>query len=196
MFKIGITGGIGSGKTTICKIFESLGIPVYYADLEARRLIQEHPALIDGYRKLFGEKAFVHGKLNRSHVANMIFHDPELVSKVNALVHPVVREDFLQWSRQQNAPYVIEEAAVLLESGGNHFLDKIILVSAPEEIRIARVVQRDGINEEDVARRMKHQWNDDKKRQLCNFEITADDNHLVVPQVLKIHFELLQIWDC
>lgn len=196
MLKVGVTGGIGSGKTTICKIFESLGIPVYYADMEARRLIQEHPVLVEGYRKLFGEKAFEYGKLNRSHVAKMIFHDPELILKVNALVHPVVREDFFQWSRRQNAPYVIEEAAVLLEGGGNHLLDKIILVSAPENVRIARVVRRDGMSEEQVLKRMKYQWNDDKKRLFCNFEITADDNHLVVPQVLKIHFELLQIWDC
>ncbi|MGQ1891966.1 dephospho-CoA kinase [Thermophagus sp. OGC60D27] len=192
MLKIGVTGGIGSGKTTVCRIFESLGVPVYYADAEARRLIEQHPLLVDGYRNLFGEESFTDGKLNKSHVARMIFEDRKLIAKVNEMVHPVVRDDFIRWSEKQNAPYVIEEAAVLLEGGGHQFLDKVVLVSASERVRIARVTKRDRVTAEQVRKRMEHQWTDHERRPLADYEIVADDNQLVVPQVLNVHFQLLK----
>jgi dephospho-CoA kinase len=190
--KVGITGGIGSGKTTVCKIFESLGIPVYYADNEAKRLIEEHPRLVSGYKKLFGDEVYRNGKLNKQLVAKVIFEDNKLLNKVNALVHPVVREDFIGWVNKQRAPYVLEEAAVLLESGGHHFLDKVILVTAPETVRIARVIKRDGVASEEVLKRIRNQWPDEKRHRFCDYEILADEKHLVVPQILKIHSELLK----
>ncbi|MDI3520526.1 MAG: dephospho-CoA kinase [Anaerophaga sp.] len=192
MLKVGITGGIGSGKTTVCKIFESLGVPVYYADNEAKRLIEEHPRLVSGYKKLFGDEVYRNGKLNKRLVAKMIFDDSKLLNKVNALVHPVVREDFIGWVNKQRAPYVLEEAAVLLESGGHQFLDKVILVTAPVTVRIARVIKRDGVTPEEVLKRIRNQWPDEKRRRFCNYEVLSDDKHLVVPQILNIHSELLK----
>jgi dephospho-CoA kinase len=168
-----------------------LGIPVYYADNEAKRLIEEHPGLVASYKKLFGDEVYRNGKLNKLLVAKRMFDDCKLLNKINALVHPVVRDDFIDWQKKQEAPYVLEEAAVLLESGGHHFLDKVILVTAPESVRIERVVKRDGVTPEEVLKRIRNQWTDVKRRRFCDYEILADDKHLVVPQILKIHSELL-----
>lgn len=192
MHKIGVTGGIGSGKSTICKIFESLGIPVYYADERARVLVETHPVVVEGYKKLFGENVYTEGKLNREIVARKVFMDKDLLHEVNTLVHPVVRADFSRWVAMQNTSYVIEEAAILLESGGQKHLDNVVLVSAPEALRVKRVMERDGIDKHEVLQRIKNQWSDEQKRPFCDFEIVADGKHLVIPQVLKIHFELLK----
>ncbi|MFW5753914.1 MAG: dephospho-CoA kinase [Marinilabiliaceae bacterium] len=194
MHKIGVTGGIGSGKSTVCKIFEVLGIPVYYADDRAHALILSDPRIRKGYRELFGEKVYENGQLNRKLVADRIFSDRALLEKVNRLVHPVVREDFIQWAVRQDAPYVIEEAAVLLESGGKDLLDFVVVVSAPESLRIQRVAHRDGISEERIQERIKNQWTDRQRRELADYEVLADDRHLVVPQVLQIHTELKKLW--
>ena len=194
MHKVGVTGGIGSGKSTICKVFEVLGIPVYYADERAQTLILTDSRIRKGYKALFGENVYEDGQLNRKLVADRIFSDRTLLENVNHLVHPVVREDFLQWTERQEAPYVIEEAAVLLERGGQHLLDRVIVVSAPESLRIQRVVQRDGTYEEKVKERMKNQWTDQQRRAFADYEVLADDRHLVVPQVLQIHAELEKIW--
>ncbi len=194
MHKIGVTGGIGSGKSTICKIFEVLGIPVYYADERARILILTDTRIRKGYKTLFGENVYKNGQLDRKLVADRIFSDRTLLEKVNRLVHPVVREDFLQWTERQEATYVVEEAAVLLERGGQDLLDRVIVVSAPESLRVKRVVQRDGIHEEKVKERMKNQWTDRQRRRFADYEVLADDRHLEVPQVLQIHAELEKIW--
>ncbi|MFW6043856.1 MAG: dephospho-CoA kinase [Marinilabiliaceae bacterium] len=194
MHKIGVTGGIGSGKSTVCKIFEVLGIPVYYADDRARALILSDPRIRKGYIELFGEKVYQNGQLNRKLVADRIFSDRALLEKVNRLVHPVVREDFIQWAVRQDAPYVIEEAAVLLESGGHDLLDFVVVVSAPESLRIQRVAHRDGISEQRIQERIKNQWTDQQRRELADYEVLADDRHLVVPQVLQIHTELKKLW--
>ncbi|MFO8002493.1 MAG: dephospho-CoA kinase [Marinilabilia sp.] len=192
MYKVGITGGIGSGKSTVCKIFEVLGIPVYYADERARSLIETDSRIKKGYKQLFGEAVYVEGQLDRSVVAQKVFSDKTLLEKVNRLVHPVVREDFMQWFERQEAPYVIEEAAILLESGGQELLDKIVLVSAPESIRIRRVTERDGTSAGKVQERINNQWTDDQRRPYADYEIFSDDRHLVVPQVLQIHTELTE----
>lgn len=192
MLKIGVTGGIGSGKSTVCKVFEALSIPVFYADLRARQLIEEDERIINGYIELFGRKAFVEGRLNRDFVAGKVFADPTLLHRVNELVHPIVREDFRRWVKFQKAPYVIQEAAILLESEGYKAMDKIILVSAPQELRISRVAMRDGVEKDKIKERMQHQWTDEQRRFLCDFEIIADDSELVVPQVLRIHNELIE----
>ncbi|PWD97699.1 dephospho-CoA kinase [Marinilabilia rubra] len=192
MQKIGVTGGIGSGKSTVCRIFETMKIPVYYADLRARRLIEKDERIIQGYKKLFGDEAYDAGILDRNFVAGKVFADPSLLRRVNELVHPVVREDFKAWIAIQEADYVIQEAAVLLESGGYKTLDKVILVSAPKELRLSRVIQRDRIDKERVKERMKNQWTDEQRRLLCDYEVIADDEHLIVPQVLNIHNELIK----
>lgn len=194
MRKIGVTGGIGSGKSTVCKVFEVLGIPVYYADDRARALISSDPRIRKGYKELFGEKVYENGQLNRKLVADKIFSNRSLLEKVNRLVHPVVREDFTQWVERREAPYVIEEAAVLLESGGQDLLDRVVVVSAPESLRVQRVAKRDGISEAKVRERIKNQWTDLQRREMADYEILADDQHLVVPQVLEIHAELKRIW--
>jgi len=191
---IGVTGGIGSGKSTVCKVFEVLGIPVYYADDRARALVLSDPRIREGYKKLFGERVYENGQLNRKLVADQIFSDRVLLEKINRLVHPVVREDFLAWAECQEAPYVIEEAAVLFERDGQNFLDKVVVVSAPESLRIQRVVQRDQISEARVKDRINNQWTDQQRRELADYEVLADDHHLVVPQVLQIQAELKRIW--
>lgn len=193
MIKVGITGGIGSGKTTVCRIFESLGIPVYYADSRAKALVTEEPLLKAEYKKLFGKNVFTsNGLLNRQLVAQAIFNDRTVLNEVNNLVHPFVRRDFVKWCQHQTAPYVIEEAAVLIESEGHTFVDKVVLVTAPDEIRIERVMVRDQHSREKVLERINNQWKQEKLREFSDFEVRADDVQLVIPQVLKIHKELLK----
>ncbi|WP_291857577.1 dephospho-CoA kinase [Marinilabilia sp.] len=191
--KVGVTGGIGSGKTTVCRIFESLGIPVYYADVRAKDLVLEEPLLKTGYIKLFGKNVFSNnGRLNRQLVAGNIFNDRMLLKEVNKLVHPFVRRDFEKWCQKQTAPYVIEEAAVLIESEGYKFVDNVVLVTAPDEIRIERVMTRDQHSREKVMERINNQWKQEKLREFSDFEVRADDVQLVIPQVLEIHKELLK----
>lgn len=193
MIKVGITGGIGSGKTTVCRIFESLGIPVYYADSRAKALVIEEPLLNAEYIKLFGNNVFTsNGLLNRQLVAEAIFNDRTVLNQVNNLVHPFVRRDFVKWCQEQTAPYVIEEAAVLIESEGYKFIDKVVLVTAPDEIRIERVMARDQHSREKVLERINNQWKQEQLREYSDFEVRADDVQLVIPQVLKIHKELLK----
>ena len=193
MIKVGVTGGIGSGKTTVCRIFESLGIPVYYADARAKALVIEEPFLKAEYTKLFGKNVYTcNGHLNRQLVAEVIFNDRSLLNEINNLVHPFVRKDFVKWCQKQTAPYVIEEAAVLIESEGYKFIDKVVLVTAPDEIRIERVMVRDQNSRGKVLERINNQWKQERLREFSDFEVRADDVQLVIPQVLKIHKELLK----
>ncbi len=193
MIKVGVTGGIGSGKTTVCRIFESLGIPVYYADVRAKQLVLDDPELKQGYIRLFGSKVYTdEGLLNRELIADRIFNDHQLLKEVNKLVHPAVRRDFDSWCNKQAAPFVLQEAAVLIEGGGYKLMDRVVLVSAPEEIRIQRVLERDGSTRKMVEQRMKNQWTADRLRDYCDFEVIADDQQLVIPQVLRIHKELVE----
>jgi len=192
VLKIGVTGGIGSGKSTVCRIFETMEVPVYYADLRARQLIEQDERIINGYKELFGEKAYAEGRLDRNFVAAKVFTDSSLLQRVNELVHPIVREDFKQWIAIQKADYIIQEAAILLESGGYKAMDKVILVSAPIDLRLSRVSRRDGVGQEKIKERIQNQWSDEQRRALCDYEVIADDRHLVVPQVLNIHNELVE----
>lgn len=193
MIKVGVTGGIGSGKTTVCRIFESLGVPVYYADIRAKDLIVENQQLRSGYQRLFGRDVYTrNGRLNRALVAEKIFNDQALLQQVNDLVHPVVHNDFQQWCNKQTASYVIEEAAVLIESGGYRFMDKVILVTASEKIRINRVMDRDGNSRAKVEERINNQWDEEQLRRYSDFEVKADDVHLVIPQILNIHNQLIK----
>ncbi len=188
LLKVGVTGGIGSGKSTVCRVFEALGVPVYYADSRARELSEQHPDIVTGYKSLLGKGAYTEeGKLNRPFVASQIFSDKGLLEKVNQLVHPVVQKDFLHWAQHFETQMVIEEAAILLESGGHHHLDFIILVTAPEQVRIQRVVSRDGGTPQMVKDRMDGQWTDMQRMPLADFIIHNNDHDLVIPQVLKIY---------
>lgn len=193
--KIGITGGIGSGKTTVCKIFETLGIPVYYADDRAKALYLENPDLKQGVIQLFGVDAyFSDGQLNRKLISDAAFQSPDLLKKLNALVHPAVLKDGNDWhAAQVNVPYTLKEAALLFESNSHQFLDKIITVYAPKELRIERVILRGGgsMTREDVEARMAKQMSDEEKKDRANFVIINDGNHALIPQVLDIHHKIL-----
>ncbi len=193
MLKIGITGGIGSGKTTVCKIFELLGIPVYYADERAKRLMVTDQGLRAGIETLFGHQAYLDSEeLNRKLIGQIVFNDPTKLAELNALVHPVVAKDALHWhSRRQNVPYTLKEAALLFESGSFRDLDKIIVVYAPQDLRIDRVMRRDGVDEASVRARMNRQMPDEEKVRRADFVIQNDNQHLLIPQVLEIHGKLI-----
>ncbi len=192
MKHIGLTGGIGSGKTTVASFFEELGIPVYNSDRRARYLMEHRKELRKGIVDLLGSRAYTGEQLNTRFVARKVFSDGDLLSQLNALVHPVVREDFKEWAGRQETPYVLQEAAVLFENGGYRNLDKVILVTAPRQERIRRVVARDGSSTADVTKRMDHQWPDSRKRELADFTIENSELENTRKQVLAIHRELLK----
>lgn len=185
MFKVGVTGGIGTGKSLVCKIFRCLDVPVYDADAEARRIMAEDPEVRMELRKNFGDKVFRDSQLDRTFLAARIFSDSGARHFVNNLVHPVVREDFNRWMKAQEAPYVIEEAALLFESGAWKTLDFNILVTALEDIRIARVMKRDGLKKDDVLARMAGQIDPEEAIEMADLQIQNNDNEFVIPQVLE-----------
>jgi dephospho-CoA kinase len=184
--KIGVTGGIGSGKSTVCRFFEVLGVPVYDSDSRAKQLIHSNADLIRLYKSLFGEDIYVNGYLNRSKVAVLLFRDPSLLKHVEAVVHPLVRADFEKWANKQDCGLVINEAAVLFEGGSYKFMDKIITVVAPVDLRIQRVKRRDNASDEAIRSRMNNQWSDEQKIVRSDFTVFADDRQLIIPQILKI----------
>jgi dephospho-CoA kinase len=195
---VGITGGIGSGKSTVCKVFKWLGVPVFEADLEARKLIDTDTEIRNGLVNLFGPDIYSRDStLNRKKLAGLIFNNDILLQKVNKLVHPAVRSAFLNWANKQDSPYVLHEAAILFESGFYKMMDFTILVSAPEEERIERVRKRDRISMELVRERMEKQWSDSEKRKLATTEIKNADSDLILPVVIKIDKQLREhgkIW--
>ncbi len=187
MLKIGLTGGIGSGKSTVAKIFETLGIPVYYADAEAKRLMNSSETLKKVIRQNFGEATYEKDQLNRKYLAGIVFNDPEKLELLNALIHPVTINDAEQWMQQQSAPYSIKEAALLFESGAAENLDLIVGVYAPQALRIKRVMKRDGLTADEIMKRINRQVNEEMKMKLCDFVITNNEQELLIPQVLKLH---------
>jgi dephospho-CoA kinase len=189
MLKIGLTGNIGSGKTTVAKVFELLGIPVFYADDEAKKVMVTDELLIDSIKQTFGAQSyFDHGTLNRKHIAGIVFNNEAELKKLNALVHPAVFRAFDSWILTiKTAPYVIKEAALLFESSSYKMCDRSLLVSAPLENRVARVMQRDGISQAEVESREARQFPEDRKKQLADDIIINDDRQLVIPQVLALH---------
>jgi dephospho-CoA kinase len=192
--KVGITGGIGSGKTTVCRIFETLGIPVYYADDRAKMLMVERLQLRGVIESLFGTDAYsADNQLNRAHIAAIAFQHPEKLKALNAAVHPAVLEDGEAWHFAQNAPYTLKEAALLFESGSYMHLDKIITVFTPVETRIERVLLRGGITKADIEARIAKQMPDDEKVQRADFVIYNDGAQPLIPQVLAIHRQLLAV---
>ena len=193
MLRVGITGGIGSGKTTVARVFEVLGIPVYYADEAARQLMNGDEVLKANILQHFGADSYVNDELNRAYIASIVFNNAEKLTLLNSLVHPVTIEAANKWMQLQSTPYVIKEAALLFESDAPRYLDKIIGVYAPASLRIQRSMHRDGISREAVIARMDKQINEVIKMRLCDYVITNDEQQLVIHQVLKLHEELLKI---
>jgi len=189
MKKIGITGGIGSGKTTVCKIFESLRIPVYYADDRAKALMIENKQLVNGIKNLLGDESyFDDGSLNRQYIANIVFRDDEKLEQLNGLVHPAIAKDGILWQQSQSlVPYTVKEAALLIETGSFQALDYLITVWAPKELRIQRVLQRDGTTREEVEARIDKQMPEFEKLKLAQFVIINDGEKSLVQQVHKLH---------
>ena len=192
MLKIGLTGGIGSGKTTVAKVFEHLGVPVFYADLEAKKCMQSDAILIKQLKASFGNDIYVDSKLQKDRLASIIFNDNSALKIINRLVHPVVQSVFEKWCAKQNAYYVLKEAAILFESGSDKNLNQIVCVSAPYDLRKQRVMQRDSVTESQVLERMSKQWEQSRKIELANFHIINDENQLLIPQVLQVHSLLLK----
>jgi len=191
MLKIGLTGGIGSGKTTVAAIFETIGIPVYYADDAAKRLMNTNEELKEAILKNFGEASYKNAELDRKYLAGIVFNNKEKLDLLNSLTHPVTIKDAADWMSRQTAPYVIKEAALLFESGAAELLDKVIGVYAPQHIRVQRVMQRDGLPAEDVMKRISRQIDEEMKMKLCDFVITNNEQVLVIPQVLELHQKLV-----
>ena len=193
VLKIGLTGGIGSGKTTVAKIFELLGVPVYYADEASKRLYHTNRELRQGLIKYFGKDVYTGDQLNRSKLAAIVFNDPVKLELLNSLVHPITIKDAEEWMKQQTMPYVIKEAALLFEAGSASGLDHIIGVSAPQHLRIKKVIHRDGVTREEVLSRMQRQMDEETKMLLCDFVIKNDEQELVIPQVLALHEKFLEM---
>jgi dephospho-CoA kinase len=191
MLRIGLTGGIGSGKSTVAKIFAVLGIPVYYADAASRRLMNEDPELVKEIIRHFGDKSYTDGKLNRAYIASIVFNDAEKLALLNAISHPATIADAKQWIGQQTAPYIIKEAALIFESGSAEHLDAVIGVYAPAPLRIKRTMDRDHVTQEEVKKRMERQINEELKMKLCDHIIVNDEQQLVVPQVMALHKKFL-----
>lgn len=188
---VGLTGGIGSGKTTVAKMFSALGIAVYNSDIEAKKLTNSSKSIRQQLISLLGEETYKDGILNRKFMAEKIFNDKELLSQVNSIIHPKVAQQFKNWVAIQNSPYVIKEAAILYESGSAAQCDLVILVTAPKNVRLQRVMDRDQVSREEVEARMKNQWSDSKKAKLADFVIQNTNLVNTKKQVESIHYSLI-----
>lgn len=190
MMKIGLTGGMGSGKSTAAKIFEALSIPVFYADDESKKILETNAKVKAKLSNRFGDALFVDDQLDRAFLAAQIFNDKEALVFVNSVMHPAVAERFLVWSAEQNAPYCLKEAAILFETGSYKELDKTILVVADKEVRVSRVMKRNSWSRHEVLARMENQWEDSQKEPLADFVIYNSEKEMLTPQILKIHENL------
>lgn len=189
---IGLTGGIGSGKTTIAKMFNELGVPVYNSDLEAKILMKENEKVKKKIIALIGNEAYSGNELNNKFIAVKVFNNEELLKKLNRIVHPAVKADFKEWVKKHEAPYVIQEAAILFENGSYKDFDDMILVTAPKKHRISRIMKRDGTSKKAILERMQHQWPDKKKKELAGFIIKNDTLQETFLQVEEIHRQLIK----
>ena len=191
MLKVGLTGNIGSGKTLVCHIFESLGVSVFYADKVARELY-DFPEIRTKVKEVFGDGVYdSDGKLIRLNLARLVFYDTQALRKINEIIHPGVVKEYLKWlDKHGDEDYTVHEAAILFESGLEQEFDYIIVISAPEKVRLQRVINRDGVYENDVKARMKNQWPEEKKVQKADFVIVNDGKQFLIPQILKIHNQL------
>lgn len=189
---VGLTGGIGSGKTTIAKMFHELGVSIYIADIEAKKLMHSSKEIKDELIATFGKKTYINGKLNRSYLSNIVFNQPEELKKINAIVHPRVGQHFKDWyAARSSEKYIIKEVAILFENGSYKQCDKIITVVAPLETRFERLLQRDKTTRAAIQSRMDNQWSDADKIALSDYVIHNEDLEDAKVQVAKIHEEIM-----
>ncbi|MDX9773229.1 MAG: dephospho-CoA kinase [Bacteroidales bacterium] len=188
--RLGITGGIGSGKTTVCRIFKVLGVPIFVADTVAKELMHSDPAIRDVINAIAEKDLYPSGELDRKELARIIFNRPELLYRVNVVVHPAVLQMFDMWAGQSDAPYVIMEAAILFEAKADVHLDRIVTISAPVEERIARVMSRNDLSREEVIERINNQLEDDEREDQSYYVINNADNEMIIPEILKIHDDM------
>ncbi len=187
MIKVGITGGIGSGKSTVCNFFRLLGIPVFEADKESKKLVNTSPKIKNSLKNLFGKDIYLSDDtIDRKRLAGLIFNSPPLLETVNSIIHPEVRNYFEEWCEKQNSPYIVYEAAILFETGFYKTIDLSILVTAPVEDRIKRVIIRENATEEEVKSRISKQWTDKQKEDLADFIIKNNNEELLIPQLLEL----------
>jgi dephospho-CoA kinase len=190
-FKLGITGGIGSGKTSVCRVFDVLRIPVFSADREAQGIMENDNEIIRQINSIAGEDLYKNGNLDRMDLAKIIFNDKSLLAKMNSLIHPAVFNRFTKWVLLQTAPYVIMEAAILFESGAGKYVDSVATVIAPVEQRVRRVIHRNKLSREQVLDRMRNQMDDETRMKLSDYIIYNSENDMIIPTILKIHNEIL-----
>ena len=192
MLRIGLTGGIGSGKSTVARIFNVLGIPVYSSDDASKRLMDEDEELKNSIVRAFGKESYSNGKLNRKYLATKAFSDPNKIELLNSLVHPATIKDAIAWMEKQKAPYLIKEAALIFESGSDKFLDVIIGVRSPLALRLERTMKRNNVTAEEVEARIKLQMDEEEKLDLCDYIVQNDEKQLLIPQVLLLHKKFLK----
>lgn len=191
--RLGVTGGIGSGKTTVCRIFKVLGIPVFVADTVARELMQNDQDIRTELKQITGNDLYISGSLDRKELARLIFNRPDLLRRVNAAVHPSVLRRFDEWASEEVAPYVIMESAILFEAGADTLLDRVVTISAPVEERIARVMGRNDLSREEVIGRINNQLEDEEREEQSYYVINNSDNEMIIPEILKIHEDMLRL---
>jgi dephospho-CoA kinase len=194
MLKVGLTGNIGSGKTIIAQVFSMLGVPVFHADHEAKKQFNDE-SIRKSIRAKFGPGVFTSsGEVLRPVLAEIVFNDPVLLEELNKIIHPGVRRDYQHWCQQHaGAEYTIYEAAILFESGQYREMDRVVCVTAPEQLRIKRVMERDHLSRQEVERRMANQWEEERKVALADYVIRNDESTMVIEQVLKLHNEIIKI---
>lgn len=191
MLKVAITGGIGSGKSLVCQVFKTLGIPIFNADAVSNQLVENNKELKKAIIKLFGAEAYVNNEYNRKYIGQIVFNNPDKLQLLNDLIHPLAIQAAKQWFEKQQAPYAIKEAAILFESNAQQDIDIVIGVTAPEPLRIERVMQRTGYSKDEVIKRIQLQMPEVEKMAKCDYVIQNDNNTAIIPQLLRIHEALL-----
>ncbi|MGB4291555.1 MAG: dephospho-CoA kinase [Bacteroidales bacterium] len=191
--RLGVTGGIGSGKTIVCRIFSILGVPVFSADDAAKEIMDNDESIKEKVNLAAGKNVYRNGILQRKELATIIFNNREILQKINSIVHPVLFEKFLEWEKMQHYPYVIMEAAILFESGADKLVDRILTVTAPESERVRRILERNNTEMDDVIARMKNQYDDNFRTARSHYVVDNSGEKLVMPEILRIHNELLSL---
>lgn len=190
--RVGVTGGIGSGKSSVCKVFNALGIPVFEADEEARKITETDNHVRERLNEIAGTDLYNTGSLNRKLLASLIFNNRDMLQEVNRLIHPVVFKTFNEWALLQDAPYVIMEAAILFESGGDKLVDKVVVVTAPDKERIERVTSRSGMSTREVSDRIRNQFTQKEISSRADYVISNGDSDLILPAIIEIHEDLIR----
>ena len=191
--RLGVTGGIGSGKTTVCRIFRVLGVPVFVADNVARDLMSSDDEIRTQLNRIAGKDLYLSGSLDRKELARLIFNRPDLLRKVNETVHPSVLRQFDNWDTAAESPYVIMESAILFEAGADSLVDRVATISAPVEERISRVMGRNDLSREEVIGRINNQLEDEEREEQSYYIINNSDNEMIIPEILKIHEDMLRL---